>query len=618
MSKAARVKFSTENLTQVVSEPNSGISFVLGQSVRGPFANPEDIINSWPKFVEIYGGLSDVSDAPSLARRILERGGSIRFSRVGHYTDPTDETTLDALKGTPSPTILFEIDGPFVTDNEIDVTVNGTPLTTLDFITDSNTTYEALATALRATSEIQDAIVIDNGSDAIDMYIVPAKGVTLALTDITITGGVTQPTDSQTDVTSIVDEAGNELFDLVLKNEGADGNNIFVEIGEASNGSENYFKITITHVLERTVETYDNLYIDGNKLASQSNYLKDIVNGSSFVDVLYKDHNTFSGQLVPLKGISYSYIGGTDGSAVEDADYIGDPAAKTGLYAFDSYDDAYGMAVLDNYSDGVNVAGASYAELRADLQFVVHLENSLKNKTALIAKRDSLGITTKYAYIVAGGIRTIDPITGLKVDKPEHADVIALASRSATDFGPWYSFAGTRRGALSGVLGVVNNFGTPATFNDLNDLANKQINMVITRNGQTVLWGNHSAQLLNDQESKNNIVRLIIYLKKSLKPTLETFLEEPNDIPTWNRIWYTVKPFLDSLVTNRAVFSYDWQGDQNASDFDSLVVNNATDVSNGTYKIKLSIAAIAPIEEIDITVILTRAGVSFSDISGLI
>lgn len=618
MSNASQVKFKTENFTQTVGLPLDGISFVLGKSVRGPFADPKDIINSWPKFVEIYGGLSDVSDAPLLARRILEKGGSLRFSRVGHYTNPADASTLDAIKGTPSPVILYEIDGPFVTGNLIDLTINGDSIPTVSFVTDSDTTFNNLAIAVKALPAVKDAIIIEEAVGVNTMmFIVPEVGVTMILTASTITGGTTQPLDTQSNITTIVDSNGNNLFSLALKNPGEDGNNINVSITAASNGSPNYFKLTISHITENTSEVYDNLTITGLKTAAESTYLKSVVEGSSIVDVVYNNHTAFSGQLVPLIGLSYSYIGGDDGGVIADADYIGDSAARNGLHAFDDYDDALEMVALDNDSDAVNIAGASYAANRGDLIYMVHLPIALKSKTALIAKRDSLNINTKYAYIVSGGIRIFDPITGKQVGKSEMGDVIAIASRSAQENGAWFSFAGLRRGLINGVLGVVNNFGTPAVFSDLNDLANKQINMVITKNNQSVLWGNHSAQLANDQEKFINVVRLVIFMKKALKPTLESFLEEPNDIATWKRIFYTVRPFLESLVDRRAIFSYEWVGDQDASDFNSLQVNNAADVSDGKYKVKLVIGAIPGLNEIEVSILLTRAGVSFSEVSDL-
>jgi phage tail sheath protein FI len=109
-----------------------------------------------------------------------------------------------------------------------------------------------------------------------------------------------------------------------------------------------------------------------------------------------------------------------------------------------------------------------------------------------------------------------------------------------------------------------------------------------------------------------------MFLQKSLKPTLELFLEEPNDIPTWKRIYYTVKPFLDSMVNKRALYSYSWDGDQDAKNMQSLVINNSSDVTDGKYKVRFGIQAIPSIQEISVDIVMTEAGVSFELVGELI
>lgn len=98
MSGAAKVNFNVHNLTDTVVSTVEGINFVQGRSIRGPWGDPKDIITSWPAFVRIYGGLHPNLEAPSIVKRLLEKGGSVRFSRVGHYEDITDRESLTASK----------------------------------------------------------------------------------------------------------------------------------------------------------------------------------------------------------------------------------------------------------------------------------------------------------------------------------------------------------------------------------------------------------------------------------------------------------------------------------------------------------------------------------------
>ena len=514
MTNAAQVKFKTDNLTQVVKSPASGITFVLGQSEKGPFAKPDSIINTWPQFIEEYGGLMGTSIAPLLVKRMLEKGAPIRFSRVGHYTDVTDSSTLVATKAV-------------------------------------------------ASDDVVDGL--------------------------------------------------NELFELVPKNPGAWGNglNVFITVG--SNGGAEYFNISITHDTDTTVnEVYKNLIIDGAPSAANSNYLSDIVNYSKYFDVVYKDlsASAIDAPFIPAP-IAITFSTGTDATGVVATDYIGDSSSLTGFHAFDNYDDAMQIIVADSIEDTVHQAGAAYATLRKDIFYFLHLSNLITDKTSIIAKRDALLLDTKFAAIFGGGLTVLNPTNNQKISIEAITDICALASNSDTEFGEWYSFAGPNRGVIDNALGVINNFGSPARALDLNDLANRQVNMIINRNNGIKLWGNFTAQLKTDQESQLSIARLVVFLQKSLKPLLEGYLEEPNDIPTWKRIYYTVRPFLDTMVTKRALFSYLWQGDQDAASLNNLTINNATDVGQGKYKIKFSIKPIASIQEISVTITLVDGSVSF-------
>src|SRR5690606_7055540 len=147
MSGAAKVNINVTNLTQSVTTPANGVIFLQGRSIRGPFASPDEVINSWNRFVTLYGGLSTVSDAPLLAKRILEKGGSVRFSRVGHYADITDSTTLDAVEATQPEVTMLTFDDELVTGNEIEFEVTGGGSHSVTFTLNSDNTMQMIADA---------------------------------------------------------------------------------------------------------------------------------------------------------------------------------------------------------------------------------------------------------------------------------------------------------------------------------------------------------------------------------------------------------------------------------------------------------------------------------------
>lgn len=95
---------------------------------------------------------------------------------------------------------------------------------------------------------------------------------------------------------------------------------------------------------------------------------------------------------------------------------------------------------------------------------------------------------------------------------------------------------------------------------------------------------------------------------------LEKYLEEPNDFPTWRMIYLEVKPFLDGLVRpSRALFDYDWQGDQFVTKLSDLKINDATQVGLGKYKVKLFCKDIVSLQEFSVDIVITATGVSFEE-----
>lgn len=518
---APKVNFNSANLTQTVPSQVTGINFVLGRSIRGPFNDPSVVINSWTSFVNIFGGLSSMSAAPRLVKRLLEQGGSVRFCRVEGY----------------------------------DRTVPENPV----------------GSATKA-----DAIIFEDG------FLDP-------------------------------------LFSLQPKHAGEDYNNLKVTITNGANGQPGYFNLRIQHDTDKTLnEEYTNLIIEGKPTLEEANFLRRVSESSQLVDVEYRDLSYMADDQIMPEATEVNFTGGSDGTAPIVDDYIGDEVLRNGFYAFDPYDDSMQIGVFDMDDDSLHVAGANYARNRGDLQYFLHLSNNLTTPAALIAKRQSLNIDNKYVCFGAGGILLRDPLTSQVLATSGIADMMILANKTDQDYGTHYSFAGNTRGIVGGALGVVNNFGAPASHKDLDNLIDAGINLFINRDGAIKLWGNRSGQYKNDQERFNSIVRLVITLKKELRPALEDFIEEPNDIAMWRRMYFTVKPYLDNKVDSRALYSYRWLGDQFARSMDELAINDANDVSQGKYKVLLPIKAIPSLQEINVTMILTPAGVDFEIVSELI
>ena len=405
------------------------------------------------------------------------------------------------------------------------------------------------------------------------------------------------------------------LFTLLPKNPGVDTNDLIVTIKAASNGDASYFDLVIDHVDESALtETYKNLKVEASIVANAS-FLSEIALNSELMVPGYVNTSALSGTLRPVN-LVHTYSGGSDGGAIISTDYTGDSAGSTGFYSFDDIDDCLSISAPAMSTTAIHTAGTAYVEGRKDMVYYAHLASLTAN--GLATERAALNIDSAYVAFFAGGLRIISSISGSEINISELGDIIGISGRVDADpqYGPWWSIAGDNRGKINNALGVVSNFGSAGKFNDLNLLANRQINVVLVENGKIKLSGNFTAQLKQTRLSYLSIRKLLITIKKDLKPTLKAFIEEPNDPLTWKAIFRAVKPYLDDLASEekRALHSYRWEGDQNVSKADDVVINKKSDIDQGKYKAKLFTKEIVSLQDIEVNIILTPSSVEFEEV----
>ena len=193
--------------------------------------------------------------------------------------------------------------------------------------------------------------------------------------------------------------------------------------------------------------------------------------------------------------------------------------------------------------------------------------------------------------------------------------VLGLGDASASNYGPYMSFAGMNRGVVNDALGpVTENLGAPAKIDKLQELAEWFCNIFVVKDTpnqgkRTMLWHNFTSSPKSDSEKFLSIVRLNLYLKKSLRPILESYLEEPNNWTTWKKIYYQGKGILDDLI-DVAITEYKWMGDQFANSYEDLQVNNEADVRQGKYRLVIKYKDIVPLQEVTVDIVIDAASQS--------
>lgn len=621
MPNPFNVTINELDLTFSVAALIKGISGVMGVTKRGPVGKPDEVITGWTRFQQLYGGFSQNTDFPLLCYRALTKGCALRVNKVGHYTDVTDESTLTLVSAELPTTLLLTFDDELVNANTYNADVNGSAIGAVNYAVSSDSTMAAIAAAFQAMATVESAQVVPATSGNVRKILIkPVAGTQITITGSLVTGGASQATTSITNLSGIVDNYGNLLLKFKPKYSGQDYNNITITIAPASNGSSNYFNLVVKHILEPAHDrTYPNLIIPGTPDITSSSYLVDVVNTDKWVDVEYVDLSPLAGwptTLRPSNGV-YQMIGGSDGGSILPLDYLGSSSAQTGVFKFNNYSDMMQIAAPEISDDQINEGLAEYAKNRKDLMFFAHLDfDSNISAADFVANRTSLAIDSSYTALFAGGLRINHPVTNAIVNISEIADILALAANSDFNYGEHYSFAADPRGVISNVLGVVRNFGGPGQFSELTQLANAQINVVAEIDNKVMLYGNYTAQLATSQLSFIDARRYMIFIRKSLMPTLRRYIQQPNDIPTWSALFKEVEPFFIAQVDRRAIYpnGWRWLGDQDATDINQLEVNDPAQVGLGKYKAKLFVKKIGMINEIELEVALTPTSANIDEV----
>ena len=263
--------------------------------------------------------------------------------------------------------------------------------------------------------------------------------------------------------------------------------------------------------------------------------------------------------------------GGDAGSAVGDADILGSPAAKTGMYQLLKTDifnmlvfPPLGVTELVTTQDGdpslVSDAVLGQAlTLCASRRAMLVLDapagwETVQDAVTGIGNFALSGESAKNAALYFPYLRITDPDTtklGRKIDMPPAGAVAGVYARTDTQRGVWKAPAGTDA-SLAGV---------PELSLKLSDLENGRLNPlgvnclrsfpIIGR----VVWGARTlrgADVLADDWKYVPVRRLALFIEESLYRGTKWVVFEPNDEPLWAQIRLSVGAFMQNLFRQGA------------------------------------------------------------------
>ena len=385
------------------------------------------------------------------------------MNRIAHLSDPTDKSSLTAVKssvtlkdrravaamletgtaGTDRITWLARqagVDGNGIsveivasgTDTPLSVDVTGQAITV-------NLATDSAGDPAATTDQVVAAIAAKSEADALVQATTEDTGIAQPAASANLAGG---------------QDAQDTLRALAV-NEGVWGDRLSVQIEDGTLDPATGFNLVIRYK-DEVVEVFKDLSMD----ESASNHVELAINErSEFISV--EDLGPLFGTPDdrPATG-GFSLSGGGDGLVdLNDIDYIGDPSQHTGFYAFDEIDALNMLMVPGVTTANVIHAGITYAENRKDLMLVaeapIHLEPL---ETVNFRKGQGMyshaAFNSSYAALYYPWLEISDPVTGKKKLIPPSGAVAGCYARSDQKTYVWYAPAGIDRGRIFNALSI--------------------------------------------------------------------------------------------------------------------------------------------------------------------
>ena len=213
--------------------------------------------------------------------------------------------------------------------------------------------------------------------------------------------------------------------------------------------------------------------------------------------------------------------------------------------------------------------------------------------------------SSSYAVFDSGYKYMYDRFANTYRYAPLNGDIAGLCARTDTNYFPWYSPAGTARGAI---LNAVKLAYTPSK-SQRDRLYTNRINPIIFSPGAgIILFGDKTGLGRTSAFDRINVRRLFIYLEDAISRASQDVLFEFNDEITRTNFVNTIEPFLRDVQAKRGIFDYVVIADETN--------NTAAVIDANEFRADIYIKPARSINFIGLTFIATKTGVDFEEVIG--
>ena len=213
--------------------------------------------------------------------------------------------------------------------------------------------------------------------------------------------------------------------------------------------------------------------------------------------------------------------------------------------------------------------------------------------------------SSSYAIFDSGYKYMFDRFSNTFRYVPLNGDIAGLCARNDIDNFPWFSPAGTTRGAILNAIKLAYN---PSKV-QRDRLYSNRINPIVFSPGSgIILFGDKTGLSKSSAFDRINVRRLFLYLEDAISAAARDQLFEFNDEITRTNFVNIVEPFLRDVQAKRGITDYVVICDETN--------NTASVIDNNEFVADIFIKPARSINFIGLTFVATRTGVSFEEVIG--
>ena len=188
---------------------------------------------------------------------------------------------------------------------------------------------------------------------------------------------------------------------------------------------------------------------------------------------------------------------------------------------------------------------------------------------------------------------------------PMNGDIAGLCARNDINNFPWFSPAGTARGAILNAVKLAYN----PSQTQRDQLYSNRVNPIIfSPGGGIVLFGDKTGLSKASAFDRINVRRLFIFLENAISSAARDQMFEFNDEITRTNFVNIVEPFLRDVQAKRGIFDFRVICDETN--------NTAAIIDSNEFVADIFVKPARSINFIGLTFVATRTGVSFEEVVG--